>query len=163
MVEAPEELVDSWLADGLASNGDTAQEARDVSRAPVGVMELVPRHRVETVEHQAVRRRGSSASRSESPNRLKPNTARLIATPGAIASHGACSRNCMPAPRSMSPHAGVGSFTPRPRNDSDASRRMAWPRKALSMMRYGAITLGTTCRQAMRSGRTPTARAASMY
>ena len=33
---------------------------------------------------------GSSQSRNESPNRLKANTARLIATPGKIIIHGAC-------------------------------------------------------------------------
>ena len=33
---------------------------------------------------------GSSQSRSESPNRLKANTARLIATPGNTIIHGAC-------------------------------------------------------------------------
>src|SRR6266545_2584597 len=82
----------------------------------------------------AVRRRGSSASRRESPNRLNPNTARLMATPGAIASQGARSRNCMPAPRSMRPHEGVGSNTPRPRNDREASRRIACPRNAVIMM-----------------------------
>ena len=49
------------------------------------------------------RRRGSSASRSESPSKLKANTAMLSATPGAIASHGARSTNCTLAPRSMSP------------------------------------------------------------
>src|SRR2546428_11238466 len=83
----------------------------------------------------AVRRRGSSASRSESPKRLKPNTAIEMAMPGAIASQGARSRNCMPAPRSMSPHEGVGSKTPRPRNERDASSRIAWPRNAVIMIR----------------------------
>ena len=36
-----------------------------------------------------MRSRGSRASRSESPNRLKPNTAKLIASPGKIAIQGA--------------------------------------------------------------------------
>src|SRR5206468_1910200 len=113
--------------------------------------------------HYAVRRRGSSASRSESPNRLKPNTAMLIATPGAMASHGACSRNCMPAPRSISPHDGVGSNTPSPRNESEASSRIACPRNAVSMIRYGANTFGAMWRNMMRTAPEPTARVASMY
>src|SRR5262245_24927516 len=42
--------------------------------------------------HHALRlRRGSRASRRESPKRLNPNTARLIATPGKRAIHGAFS------------------------------------------------------------------------
>src|SRR5215831_9029705 len=109
------------------------------------------------------RNRGSSASRNESPNRLKANTARLIANPGKIAIHGADSANCTAAPRSISPHAGVGSATPSPRNVSDASARIACPRYAVSMMRYGAITFGSMCRRMMRRWRKPAARAASTY
>ena len=45
--------------------------------------------------------------------------------------------------RSISPQAGTGSCTPSPRNDSDASSRIAWPTKAVIMIRYGAITFGT--------------------
>src|SRR6202008_406485 len=102
---------------------DEVRCARELERD--GVVALMDADDVARSEHQAVRRRGSSASRSESPNRLKPNTAMLMARPGAIASHGARSRNCIPAPRSMSPHDGVGSKTPSPRNESDASRRIA--------------------------------------
>src|SRR5690242_13384931 len=40
-----------------------------------------------------VRRRGSSASRSESPNRLNAKTERLMAMPGKMAIHGAVSAN----------------------------------------------------------------------
>src|SRR5262245_26145156 len=72
--------------------------------------------------------RGSRASRSESPKRLNANTARLMARPGKIAIQGAASANWTAAPRSISPHAAVGSDTPSPRNDSDASSRIAWPR-----------------------------------
>src|SRR5262245_11105600 len=107
------------------------------------------------------RRRGSRASRNESPNRLNANTARLIASPGKIAIHGADSANCTAAPRSISPHAGVGSATPRPRNVSDASARIAWPRYAVSMIRYGAITFGSMWRKMIRRWRNPAARAAS--
>src|SRR3989441_1412428 len=108
-------------------------------------------------------RRGSSASRNESPNRLNAKTAKLIASPGKIAIHGAASANCTAAPRSISPHAGVGSETPRPRNVSDASARIACPRYAVSMMRYGAITFGNMWRRMIRRCRNPAARAASTY
>src|SRR5262245_52623610 len=109
------------------------------------------------------RSRGSSASRNESPNRLKANTARLIASPGKIAIHGADSANCTAAPRSIRPHAGVGSETPSPRNVSDASARIAWPRYAVSMIRYGAMTFGSIWRRMIRRWRYPAARAASTY
>src|SRR5262249_42494144 len=42
-------------------------------------------------ENHCERRRGSSASRRESPNRLKANTARLMASPGKMAIQGAVS------------------------------------------------------------------------
>ena len=58
---------------------------------------------------------GSSTSRTASPNRLKPNTARLMATPGKIAIHGALSAYSSAPPCSIRPQAGVGSCTPRPR------------------------------------------------
>jgi hypothetical protein len=58
---------------------------------------------------------GSSSSRTASPNRLKPNTARLMAIPGKTAIQGALSAYSSAPPWSMSPQAGVGSCTPRPR------------------------------------------------
>src|SRR5712692_12065345 len=147
--------------------GDHDDRALEVGRARELRRHGVVAHRhadhVTCAQHHAVRRRGSSASRSESPNRLKPKTARLMAIPGAMASHGARSRNCIPAPRSIKPHEGVGSNTPRPRNDSEASSRIAWPRNAVIMIRYGAKTFGATCRNMIRTAPVPTDRVASMY
>src|SRR5262245_17344298 len=56
-----------------------------------------------------LRRRGSRASRRESPKRLKAKTARLMARPGKMAIQGAVSANSTAAPRSINPHAAVGS------------------------------------------------------
>ena len=47
---------------------------------------------------------GSQASRRMSPKRLKASTARLMASPGKVASQGACSMNARPVLLSMSPH-----------------------------------------------------------
>src|SRR5215468_3663729 len=52
---------------------------------------------------QSVRSFGSSASRSESPKRLKAKTARLMARPGKTAIQGADSAKSTAAPRSMRP------------------------------------------------------------
>ncbi len=52
------------------------------------------------------RRRGSSVSRSASPSRLVPNTARLMARPGQITSHGAFSAYSAAAIESMRPQEG---------------------------------------------------------
>src|SRR5262245_57781012 len=64
---------------------------------------------------QRPRSLGSSASRSESPKRLKPNTPRLIAMPGNSAIHGAFSAYEGAEPESISPQDGVGSAAPSPR------------------------------------------------
>src|SRR6266849_9512615 len=80
-----------------------------------------------------------------------------------MAIHGADSAKSTAAPRSMSPQAAVGSWTPRPRKESEDSNRIAWPRKAVSMMRYGAMTLGSMCRMMIRALPKPAARAASTY
>src|SRR2546428_13059487 len=85
---------------------------------------------------------GSHASRSVSPNRLNPSTARLIARPGKIASQGACSMNARPVLLSIKPHDGVGGWGPRPRNESVASIRMALPSQIEAITRIGAVTLG---------------------
>ena len=63
----------------------------------------------------------------------------------------------------MRPHDGYGSGTPRPRNDSVASTRMALPSCAVQSTMKGPIVLGSTWRKAMRRWRSPSARAASTY
>src|SRR5215470_2997615 len=106
---------------------------------------------------------GSSASLKESPNRLKPNTPRLIAIPGNSAIHGAFSAYDGAEPESINPHDGVGSAVPRPRYDSAASVRIALPSCAVSMMMYGAITLGRMCCRITRRHEAPSELAASTY
>src|SRR5438270_1092215 len=68
--------------------------------------------------------RGSNASRNLSPMMLKAATVRKIATPGKRASHQAYSMNCLAEAR-MLPQVAVGSGTPRPRNESADSVRIA--------------------------------------
>src|SRR6202035_1065744 len=92
---------------------------------------------------------GSSMSRSASPNRLVPNTARLTASPGKITSHGATRTYSAADSDSMRPHDGWGSGMPRPRNDSEASVRMADPSWAVASTINGASVLGKTCRKAI--------------
>ena len=58
---------------------------------------------------------GSRTSRSESPNRLMPNTVSMIARPGNTAIHGAVVAYSSAPPCSISPQAGTGSCTPSPR------------------------------------------------
>ena len=44
----------------------------------------------------------------------------------------------------------VGSVTPRPRKESEASSRIAWAMNAVNMMRKGATTFGAMWRKMMR-------------
>src|SRR6185503_7889344 len=81
---------------------------------------------------------GSRMSRSASPNRLVPNTARLIAIPGKITSHGAVRTYSAADSDSIRPQDGYGSGMPRPRNDSAASVRMVEPSCAVMSTISGA-------------------------
>src|SRR6202035_2558066 len=87
---------------------------------------------------------GSRMSRSASPNRLVPNTARLIAMPGKITSQGAVRTYSAADSDSMRPHDGCGSGMPRPRNDSEDSVRMAEPSWAVASTINGASVFGST-------------------
>ena len=63
------------------------------------------------VRHRCTSSRGSSASRSPSPRKLKPVTAKVMTAPGRIASQGALVRySC--ALFSMLPQLGVGGWMP---------------------------------------------------
>src|SRR5205807_2133276 len=93
---------------------------------------------------------GSRMSRSASPNKLVPNTARLIAIPGKITSHGATRTYSAADSDSIRPHDGYGSGMPRPRNDSEASTRMAPPSWAVTSTTNGPNVLGRMWRKAMR-------------
>src|SRR3989442_4915617 len=83
--------------------------------------------------------------------------------PGKIASHAALSAYESALPESINPHDGVGSAVPSPRKLSEASTRMAFPNWAVSMIRYGAMTLGMMWRRITHGCELPTARAASTY
>ena len=61
------------------------------------------------------RNRGSRVSRTASPKRLKAKTDTVIARPGKMAIQGALSAYSSAPPWSISPQAGVGSWTPSPR------------------------------------------------
>src|SRR5262249_61770000 len=66
------------------------------------------------------RRRGSSQSRSQSPNRLKASTTSMMAAPGTTDSHQAPAMWLRPS-ATLRPHDGGGGAIPAPRNESEAS------------------------------------------
>src|SRR5262245_56471545 len=104
---------------------------------------------------------GSRMSRSASPRRFVPNTARLMAIPGKTTSHGAVRTYSAADCDNMRPQDGNGSGTPSPRNASGAWGRIVEPSWALGSTIEGARVLGRMCRVAMRSSLMPTAFAAS--
>src|SRR5215213_3476486 len=63
--------------------------------------------------------RGSSTSRSPSPSKLNPRTARTMARPAANATCGEVKSTSWPS-ESIVPQSAVGGCTPSPRNDSAA-------------------------------------------
>src|SRR5206468_5435492 len=106
--------------------------------------------------------RTSSASRRPSPSRFSPSTARPIATPGAIETHGATRSKSRPS-ATIAPHDGVGGCAPRPMNDSAASAMIAPPMPSVAATITGAITLGSRWRAMIRASDAPRARAACTY
>src|SRR5690606_35749730 len=101
----------------------------------------------------------SRKSRRPSPKRLNPRTVTMIASPEKIDIHGAESMYCLPSVI-IEPHVGVGGATPNPRNDSEASTRMAVPVPRLASTIKGETTLGSTCPPSIRSVEEPRAVAA---
>src|SRR3546814_16577200 len=91
--------------------------------------------------------RGSRASRSPSPSRLKPNTTRKIATPGHTDIHGACVRKFL-AVLSMLPQRGSGGCWPSPRKD-----RLAWAMIAVAVVSVACTCSGGEDRQIAGEGR----------
>ena len=61
----------------------------------------------------------------------------------------------------MLPHEACGGWMPRPRNESEASARMANATLSEAWTMMGLIAFGTTCRAATRQPGAPRARAAS--
>src|SRR5712691_1070105 len=88
-------------------------------------------------------RRGSRASRSPSPSRLKANTVTRIARPGKIVIHGLISMSVRFCFKSQ-PQVGVGGCVPKPRKLSDASMTMAVPILSVEVTIIGARQLGST-------------------
>jgi hypothetical protein len=86
----------------------------------------------------------------------------MTAAPGKIAVQGASSMYLRPVP-SIVPQDGSGGWTPRPRNDSVASARMAVDNASVVWTISGAATLGRTWSESTRPAPAPAARAASMY
>src|SRR5690606_33292998 len=122
------------LADGLAA----PQRARSPGRAPVLARAAAweapaavrssfswppcpPSRRA-----HCPRMRGSRASRSTSPMKLKAITTIAMAAPGKTLIHQAVVRYDCPS-AIIWPHDGVGGWTPRPRNESVASPMIAPP------------------------------------
>ena len=67
---------------------------------------------------------GSSASRRPSPTKLTASAMTTITRPGNVTSHQAEKPETWPSAMSF-PSAGVGGWTPKPRNESAASMRIA--------------------------------------
>src|SRR5699024_7731448 len=71
-------------------------------------------------------KRGSSASRNPSPNKLNPKTTSNMARPGKVTTHGEFCNACLPS-LNIAPHSGVGGCAPNPRKLSPAASKIAVP------------------------------------
>src|SRR5204862_1192884 len=108
------------------------------------------RHGREYTSRRAQRvRRGSRPSRIASPTKFRPTTVTNSAAPGPKTIHGADCRYPRPA-LIMLPHDAAGGWMPRPRNDSDASARIANATLSDACTTIGAVAFGSTWRHATR-------------
>src|SRR5690606_13296713 len=87
--------------------------------------------------------RGSRASRSPSPTRLKASTVITIARPGKVATLQAPIRLARPT-ETMYPQEGEGGWTPSPRKERPASSTIVLPIPRVAATITGASTFGTT-------------------
>src|SRR5262249_36122951 len=122
--EDADRLSASRLADDAECLTLLEREAEAVDCMNGAVVRLEPDRQVPDIEeaHRVVR--GSKQSRSPSPSRLNDSEQKNTANPGRIASRGAwATYDC--ASDSITPHEGVGGWTPRPRNERTASPMIA--------------------------------------
>src|SRR5258706_15787626 len=94
---------------------------------------------------------------------LKPKTASEMATPGQMAIQGARNMYVRPEPESIAPHAGYGGGTPKPRNESADSARMAAPRPMVGRVITGAPAFGRRGHTMIPAGPHPPAPAAPTH
>src|SRR6188768_2139232 len=111
--------------------------------------------------HQLARLRnfGSMASRKPSPTKLKANTTSKMAAPGIRNNHGASKMYDRPSAK-MLPQVAYGGRTPKPRNDSADSVKIACATLIVAVTSTGAIAFGTMCRKMIRHSGNPSALAA---
>src|SRR5439155_4106401 len=124
-------------------------------------------HRPQQPDHQEPEHRrpylvdfGSSASRSESPKRLKASTSTKIAMPGTSVYVGSDCRYGM-LRKIIRPRSGVGSVTPTLMNDSAASPVTNAGTASENATRIGAHRFGSNWANRMCGVPAPAARAAS--
>src|SRR5262249_57569352 len=126
---------------GKGGGKEGGEPGDDHRREP---MANVARHGI-PLEVETYLRRGSSASRSPSPKRLKPRTVTKIASPGKSASQALAWMNATLALRSQ-PQLGVGGCVPRPRKLSVASTMIDVAMPSVVVTMIGARQFGKTCR-----------------
>ncbi len=85
-----------------------------------------------------------------------------IVRPGNVTSHHAVCETFCPSLMRL-PRDGVGGCTPKPRNDSAASVRIARPTVSVALTTIGPSAFGSMCRSMIRRSPDPAAFAASTY
>src|SRR5262249_23403625 len=102
---------------------------------------------------------GSRTWRSPSWNRFRPNTSKMVASPGNSATCGAISI-ALRLLASIAPHSGSGACAPSPRKLRLAAVRIEIATRRVIMTNSVALILGNTWRHRMRGLERPAARAA---
>ena len=139
-------LAAARLADDAEHLARREREREPVDGVHGAVVGLEAHREVADVEQRLIAVvRGSRTSRRPSPSRLNESEQKKIARPGKTASRGACETyDC--ASESITPHDGVGGWTPRPRNDSTASPMIAAGIVTVACTSSVEDMFGRTCR-----------------
>src|SRR6218665_1526172 len=153
--------------DGKADVIERAQAAAPAGEFDHQVFDFQERHGrwclLRVKPQCAQRRRGLSASRSQSPSRFTDSAISTSMAPGkTVTHHSPENRKLLPVRISVPSEGEVGG-APTPRKDSVASVMIAVATCMVASTSTGPMTLGSTCRRMMRSGATPATRAACTY
>src|SRR6218665_77136 len=153
--------------DGKADVIERAQAAAPAGEFDHQVFDFQERHGLwcllRVKPQCAQRRRGLSASRSQSPSRFTDSAISTSMAPGkTVTHHSPENRKLLPVRISVPSEGEVGG-APTPRKDSVASVMIAVATCIVASTSPGPMTLGSTCRRMMRSGATPATRAACTY
>ena len=104
-----------------------------------------------SLSHSSWRKRGSSLSLSQSPNKFSDMTVSIMATPGKVDIHQTPPANLSRPSETIDPQAGVGGGTPAPKKLRVDSKRITIPTWRVATTINVLIVPGNMCMNKIRA------------